>query len=53
MFDWCPAFDYSPRLMNDDVPELDLLKSEHRRLDLDITALETNPQSDQLEIARL
>ena len=53
MFDWCPAFVYSPRLMNDDVPELDLLKSEHRRLDLDITALEANPQSDQLEIARL
>ena len=39
--------------MNDDLPELDTLKAEHRRLDMEIKALETNAEADQLEIARL
>jgi len=39
--------------MNDDLPELDMLKAEHRRLDMEIKALETNAEADQLEIARL
>ena len=39
--------------MNDDVPELDTLKAEHRRLDTDIKALEADAEADQLEIARL
>ena len=39
--------------MNDDAPELDMLKAEHRRLDVEITALEHSANCDQLEIARL
>ena len=39
--------------MNDDAPELDKLKAEHRRLDLEISALEASANFDQLEIARL
>ena len=39
--------------MNDDCPELDTLKAEHRRLDVEIRALEASPETDQLEIARL
>ena len=39
--------------MNDDAPELDMLKAEHRRLDMEIKALEADAEADQLEIARL
>lgn len=39
--------------MNDDAPELDMLKAEHRRLDAEIKALAADPEADQLEIARL
>jgi hypothetical protein len=40
--------------MNDDAPgQLDALKAEHRRLDQQISALELEVASDQLEIARL
>ena len=42
--------------MNDDpTPEqqIDLLRAEHRKLDDRITALTSDSQSDQLEIARL
>jgi hypothetical protein len=39
--------------MNDDAPELDMLKAEHRRLDQEIIALESSAEADQLEIARL
>jgi hypothetical protein len=39
--------------MNDDAPELDMLKAEHRRLDAEIKALEEDSEADQLEIARL
>jgi hypothetical protein len=40
--------------MNDDAPgQLDALKAEHRRLDQQISALELEGASDQLEIARL
>ena len=39
--------------MNDDAPELDMLKAEHRRLDTEIKALEADAEADQLEIARL
>ena len=39
--------------MNDDGPELDTLKAEHRRLDMEITALDATSEADQLEIARL
>ena len=39
--------------MNDDAPELDMLKAEHRRLDIEIMSLEASAEADQLEIARL
>jgi hypothetical protein len=41
--------------MNDDEPppNLELLKSEHRRLDEQIQAMICEPVADQLEIARL
>ena len=39
--------------MNDDAPELDMLKAEHRRLDIEIKSLEASAEADQLEIARL
>ena len=42
--------------MNDDPTpqeQLDLLRAEHRQLDEKIIALAAQPQSDQLEIARL
>ena len=39
--------------MNDDAPELDMLKAEHRRLDTEIRSLEASADADQLEIARL
>lgn len=41
--------------MNDDVPsqKLDEMRSEHRRLDDQIEAMRTDPEADQLEIARL
>lgn len=40
--------------MNDTFQEeLDAMKAEHRRLDEEIIALSQEPQSDQLEIARL
>jgi hypothetical protein len=41
--------------MNDDDPRqiLELLKSEHRRLDLEIELLRTSGNCDQLELARM
>ena len=42
--------------MNDDdapAQQLELLKAEHRRLDLEISELEAAGNADQLEIARL
>ena len=41
--------------MNDDEPAIDLeaLKAEHRRLDEEIARLSADPDTDQLEIARL
>ena len=41
--------------MNDDEPAIDLetLKAEHRRLDEEIARLSAEPDTDQLEIARL
>jgi len=42
--------------MNDDEapgPQLNMLKAEHRRLDLEIAELEAGGDADQLEIARL
>jgi hypothetical protein len=41
--------------MNDDEPAIDLevLKAEHRRLDEEIAALTADPDTDQLELARL
>ncbi len=53
MFDWRAPFDYKRRPMNDDGPELDTLKAEHRRLDREIAALDASADADQLEIARL
>jgi hypothetical protein len=41
--------------MNDDDPPADIeaLKTEHRRLDEEIAALSADPNTDQLELARL
>ena len=41
--------------MNDDDPPVDIeaLKTEHRRLDEEIAALSADPDTDQLELARL
>lgn len=41
--------------MNDDEPAIDLetLKAEHRKLDDEIAALSADPDTDQLELARL
>jgi hypothetical protein len=41
--------------MNDDDPpaNIEALKAEHRRLDEEITALSADPNTDQLELARL
>ena len=44
------------RPMNDDgepATELETLKAEHRRLDLEISMLASSADADQLEIARL
>jgi hypothetical protein len=44
-----------PVAINDDqpLPDLAALKAEHRRLDEQIVALQAEPTSDQLELARL
>ena len=44
-----------PVAINDDqpLPDLATLKAEHRRLDEQIAALQAEPTSDQLELARL
>jgi hypothetical protein len=41
--------------MNDDDPPADIeaLKAEHRRLDEEIAALSADPNTDQLDLARL
>jgi hypothetical protein len=41
--------------MNDDDPPADIeaLRTEHRRLDGEIAALSADPNTDQLELARL
>lgn len=41
--------------MNDDDPRevLEILKAEHRRLDLEIDLAQSSPNCDQLELARM
>jgi len=39
--------------MNDDLPSLEQLKQDHRRLDDEIRALVESGSADQLEMARL